>query len=172
MRVEIQVNFQSNQTIKANGIEVSVYCPPPAWAWNYRINFSLYIFKIIFIIGRFSTSGLSNIYTIYIIFTAFTHFLIVKPSIRGWLHQRWSDTTCSTSFINSQNDDSGVRIAAWFLNQGSTLFCLLFGHWTSINVSLAGTQIDFIIFSDQIMNMIQIMNNEQKPHHILNILGR
>ena len=114
---------------KANGIEVSVYRPLPAWVWNYRVNFSLFNW-IIFIIGRFSTSGLSNI-----LFTSFaqrTHYLIAKPSIRGQPHQRWSVAICSTSFGNYRNDDSRVRIAAWFLNHGFTLLCLLLGHWTSI----------------------------------------
>ena len=96
----------------------------------YRINFSL--LKIIFIIGRFSTSGLSN----YIICTACTHILIVKPSIRGQPHQWWLVSICSTSLGNSRNNNSGVCIAAWFLSHGFTLFCLLFGHWTSIDVPL------------------------------------
>ena len=102
-------------------------------------------------------------YTIYIICTAFTHFLTAKPSMRGRPHQCWRLVAiCMTSFVNSRKkNDSGVHIAAWFLNHGFMLFCLLFGHWTSTDVPLAGTQIDFITFSDQIM-MIQIMNNEHK----------
>ena len=51
-----------------------------------------------------------------------------------------------------------VEIVNFLLNCFTHMLCLLFGHWTSINVPLAGTQIDFIILSDQIMNMMT--NNE------------
>ena len=48
------------------------------------------------------------------------------------------------------------------------------GRWPSLGswvplTKMIGPQINFIIFLDQIMIMIQ--NNEQKPHHILKILG-
>ena len=88
---------------KANGIDISVYRPPPAWVWNYRMNFSLFRINnfhywLIFHIRTFK-------YAIYIICTACTHFLIAKHSICSQPHRRWSVAICSISFGNSQNDD-------------------------------------------------------------------
>ena len=56
---------------KANGSEVSVYRPPPTWAWNYRVNFSL--FKIISLLVDFPHQDF-QIYYLHHLLSVYTLF--------------------------------------------------------------------------------------------------